>query len=139
NPKEPVVHQLLAVLSREMSEFFPEISPQQDLVTNVIKEAETDFLRTLEQGLHLLDEEIKKSTAKNIPGDKAFDLYDTVGFPVYLTALILRENGFNLDEDGFEKAMQVQKNRSRAASEVATDDWQILIDGNTETFEGYDQ
>lgn len=139
NLKEPFIHQLVAVLSREMGEFFPEIITQQDLVTNVIKEEETAFLRTLEQGLHLLDEEIKKSTSKNFAGEKAFELYDTFGFPVDLTALILRENGFNLDEDGFEKAMQVQKNRSRAASEVATDDWQILIDGNTETFEGYDQ
>src|SRR5690606_17810833 len=134
--KEPFIHHLVAGLSREMGEFFPEIITQQDLVTNVIKEEETAFLRTLEQGLHLVDEEIKKSTSKNFAGEKAFELYDTFGFPVDLTALILRENGFNLDEDGFEKAMQVQKNRSRAASEVATDDWQILIDGNTETFEG---
>src|SRR5690554_1436985 len=112
NLKEPFIHQLVAVLSREMGEFFPEIITQQDLVTNVIKEEETAFLRTLEQGLHLLDEEIKKSTSKNFAGEKAFELYDTFGFPVDLTALILRENGFNLDEDGFEKAMQVQDRKS---------------------------
>src|SRR5690606_22309142 len=130
---------LVTVLSSEMGEFFPEIVTQKDLVTNVIKEEETAFLRTLEQGLHLLDEEMKKSESKNFSGEKAFELYDTFGFPVDLTALILRENGFELDEKGFENAMQIQKNRSRAASEVATDDWQILIDGNIETFEGYDR
>ena len=139
NLKEPFIHQLVAVLSLEMGEFFPEIVTQKDLVTNVIKEEETAFLRTLEQGLHLLDEEMKKSESKNFSGEKAFELYDTFGFPVDLTALILRENGFELDEKGFENAMQIQKNRSRAASEVATDDWQILIDGNIETFEGYDR
>lgn len=139
NLKDPFIHQLVAVLSSEMGEFFPEIVTQKDLVTNVIKEEETAFLRTLEQGLHLLDEEMKKSESKNFSGEKAFELYDTFGFPVDLTALILRENGFELDEKGFENAMQIQKNRSRAASEVATDDWQILIDGNIETFEGYDR
>ena len=137
--KTPFIHQLVEVLSKEMGEFFPEIITQKSLVTNVIKEEEAAFLRTLEQGLHLLDEEMKKSSSINFSGEKAFELYDTFGFPIDLTALILRENGFNLDEDGFEKAMQVQKNRSRAASEVATDDWQILVEGNTETFEGYDR
>ncbi len=139
NLKEPFMHQLVAILSKEMGEFFPEIVSQKGLVTNVIKEEEAAFLRTLEQGLHLLDDEMKKSQSKNFSGEKAFELYDTFGFPVDLTALILRENGYELDEKGFDQAMQVQKNRSRAASEVATDDWQILIDGNIETFEGYDQ
>src|SRR5690606_13886078 len=110
--KDPFIHRLVAVLSSEMGEFFPEIVTQKDLVTNVIKEEETAFLRTLEQGLHLLDEEMKKSESKNFSGEKAFELYDTFGFPVDLTALILRENGFELDEKGFENAMQIQKNRS---------------------------
>lgn len=151
NLKEPFIHQLVAVLSREMGEFFPEIITQQDLVTNVIKEEETAFLRTLEHGIKWLEGQINdiKFTEKNLPllneikheitGGMAFLLYDTYGFPLDLTQLIAREQGFSVDVNGFNEHMIIQKNRSRAASEVATDDWQILIDGNIETFEGYDQ
>jgi len=137
--KEPFIHELVAVLANQMGEFFPEIKKQQTLVTNVIREEEASFLRTLDQGLQLLDNVIANTKGKEVDGAKAFELYDTFGFPKDLTALILKERGFRLDEVGFEKAMQEQKNRSRAASEVSTDDWKIVVEGNTETFVGYDQ
>ncbi|WP_353158339.1 alanine--tRNA ligase [Myroides odoratus] len=137
--KEPFIYQLVDVLSVQMGAFFPEIVAQKTLVENVIKEEEASFLRTLEQGLHLLDQVIEKTNGKVVDGAKAFELYDTFGFPIDLTALILREKGFELDEQGFEVAMNEQKTRSRAASEVSTDDWTILIGGNVEQFVGYDQ
>ena len=137
--KEPFINKLVEVLANQMGEFFPEIKAQQQLVTNVIREEEASFLRTLDQGLQLLDKVILESNGKIIQGEKAFELYDTFGFPIDLTALILREKGFELDEAGFTAAMQEQKNRSRAASEVSTEDWSVLIPGNIETFVGYDQ
>lgn len=139
NKKEPFINELVAVLADQMGDFFPEIKSQQSLVTNVIKEEETSFLRTLDQGLQLLENVITETKDKSVSGQKAFELYDTFGFPIDLTALILRERGFSLDEAGFDAAMQEQKARSRAASEVSTDDWTILVEGNTETFVGYDQ
>jgi len=137
--KEPFIYQLVDVLAVQMGAFFPEIVAQKNLVENVIKEEEASFLRTLEQGLHLLDQVIDKTNGKVVDGAKAFELYDTFGFPIDLTALILREKGFELDEAGFEAAMNEQKTRSRAASEVSTDDWTILIGDNVEQFVGYDQ
>lgn len=137
--KEPFIYKLVEVLSIQMGAFFPEIVSQKNLVENVIKEEEASFLRTLEQGLHLLDQVIEKTKGKVVDGAKAFELYDTFGFPIDLTALILREKGLELDEAGFEAAMNEQKTRSRAASEVSTDDWTVLISGNVEQFVGYDQ
>lgn len=139
NKKEPFIYLLVDVLSAQMGEFFPEITNQRDLVKNVIKEEEASFLRTLEQGLHLLDNVITQTEGKVVSGAKAFELYDTFGFPIDLTALILREKGLELDEAGFDAAMAEQKKRSRAASEVSTDDWTMLIPGNVEQFVGYDQ
>ncbi|MHC5201850.1 alanine--tRNA ligase [Myroides sp. LJL119] len=136
--KQAFIYELVEVLSQQMGAFFPEISSQKSLVMNVIKEEEVSFLRTLEQGLHLLDNVILQSSSKVISGAKAFELYDTFGFPIDLTALILREKGLELDEKGFQQAMEQQKARSRAASEVSTDDWSILIPGNVEQFVGYD-
>lgn len=137
--KEPFIYQLVDVLSSQMGEFFPEIVSQKDLVKNVIKEEEASFLRTLDQGLHLLDTVIEKTEGQVVDGAKAFELYDTFGFPIDLTALILREKGYELDEAGFDVAMKAQKDRSRSASEISKDDWNVLIDGNVETFEGYDK
>ncbi|WP_035670317.1 alanine--tRNA ligase [Flavobacterium sp. 83] len=139
NTKEPFINQLVAVLANQMGEFFPEIKSQQQLVTNVIREEEASFLRTLDQGLQLLENVVTETKGATVSGVKAFELYDTFGFPIDLTALILREKGFELDEAGFNAAMQEQKNRSRAASEVSTEDWSVLIPGNVETFVGYDQ
>jgi alanyl-tRNA synthetase len=137
--KEPFINKLVPVLANQMGEFFPEIKSQQQLVTNVIREEEASFLRTLEQGIQLLDNVISTTTGNEVSGEKAFELYDTFGFPIDLTALILRERGFSLDEAGFETELQKQKARSRAASEVSTEDWSVLIPGNVETFVGYDQ
>ncbi len=139
NTKEPFINQLVGVLANQMGEFFPEIKAQQQLVTNVIREEEASFLRTLDQGLQLLENVVAETKGSTVSGTKAFELYDTFGFPIDLTALILREKGFELDEAGFNAAMQEQKNRSRAASEVSTEDWSVLIPGNVETFVGYDQ
>ena len=137
--KEPFINKLVAVLANQMGEFFPEIKSQQQLVTNVIREEEASFLRTLEQGIQLLENVMVNTSGKEVSGEKAFELYDTFGFPIDLTALILRERGFSLDEAGFETELQKQKARSRAASEVSTEDWSVLIPGNVETFVGYDQ
>ena len=139
NTKEPFIFQLVAVLTEQMGEFFPEIKSQQQLVTNVIREEEASFLRTLDQGLQLLEQVITQTKSTEVPGSKAFELYDTFGFPIDLTSLILKEKNMTLDEAGFEKAMQEQKSRSRAASEMSTEDWIVLIPGNVETFVGYDK
>ena len=137
--KEPFINKLVPVLANQMGEFFPEIKSQEQLVTNVIREEEASFLRTLEQGIQLLDNVISTTSGKEVSGEKAFELYDTFGFPIDLTALILRERGFSLDEAGFETELQKQKTRSRAASEVSTEDWSVLIPGNVETFVGYEK
>lgn len=139
NQKEAFIHQLVAVLADQMGEFFPEIRSQQNLVTNVIKEEEASFLRTLDQGLQLLDKVVAETQGKEVKGEKVFELYDTFGFPKDLTALILKEKGFTYQEAEFEAELAKQKARSRAASEVTTEDWKVLIEGNVETFVGYDQ
>lgn len=137
--KEPFINKLVEVLANQMGEFFPEIKSQQQLVTNVIREEEASFLRTLEQGLQLLDKVVAETSGKEVSGEKVFELYDTFGFPKDLTALILKEKGYSFNETEFETELQKQKARSRAASEVTTEDWKILIPGNVETFVGYDQ
>jgi alanyl-tRNA synthetase len=138
NKKEPFIYRLVEVLSKKMGDAFPEIKAQKQLIENVIKEEETSFLRTLDQGLVLLDRIIEESKSKEISGDKAFELYDTFGFPIDLTALILSEKEFTLDEEGFNVELQKQKNRSRAASEMSTDDWTVLTEDAIEEFIGYD-
>ena len=139
NTKEPFINKLVEVLAAQMGEFFPEIKSQQQLVTNVIREEEASFLRTLDQGLQLLDNVIALTKGSEVSGAKAFELYDTYGFPKDLTALILKEKGMSFNETEFDTSMQEQKSRSRAASEVSTEDWSVLIPGNVETFVGYDQ
>lgn len=137
--KEPFIYQLVEVLANQMGAFFPEIVAQKNLVSNVIKEEEASFLRTLDQGLQLLENVVTETQGSEVSGEKAFELYDTFGFPKDLTALILKEKGMSFNEMEFEKSMAEQKARSRAASEVATEDWTVLIPGNVETFVGYDQ
>ncbi len=139
NTKEPFINKLVEVLANQLGEFFPEIKTQQQLVTNVIREEEASFLRTLDQGLQLLDNVIAETKGKEVSGAKVFELYDTFGFPKDLTALILKERGFTFNEQEFEIELQKQKARSRAASEVSTEDWNVLIDGNVEQFVGYDK
>jgi len=137
--KEPFINKLVEVLANQMGEFFPEIKSQQQLVTNVIREEEASFLRTLDQGLQLLDNVLAQTSGSEVSGAKVFELYDTFGFPKDLTALILKEKGFSYNEEEFEVELQKQKTRSRAASEVSTEDWSVLIPGNVETFVGYDK
>ena len=138
NKKEPFIYKLVDVLSNKMGDAFPELKAQKQLIENVIKEEETSFLRTLDQGLLLLDRIIESTSGKEVSGDKAFELYDTYGFPIDLTSLILSEKGLTLDEKGFEEELQKQKTRSRAASEMSTEDWTILVDDPIEEFIGYD-
>ena len=137
NKKEPFIYELVSVLCDKMGNAFPELKAQKKLIENVIKEEEISFLRALDQGLVLLDRIIENSNSKEISGDKIFELYDTFGFPIDLTALILSEKGFTIDEKGFNKELQEQKNRSRAASEITTDDWTVLTE-TSEEFIGYD-
>ena len=136
--KEPFIYRLVGVLVKKMGSAYPEIKSQKKLIENVIKEEESSFLRTLDQGLVLLDQIINSSKKKIISGEKAFELYDTFGFPVDLTSLILNEKGLKLDIKGFEKQLENQKHRSRAASEKSFDDWVVLINDPVQEFIGYD-
>ncbi len=138
NQKDPFIYKLVDTLSEQLHETFPEIKTQKNLVVNVIREEEQSFLRTLEQGLILLENVIQSSKDKTISGIKAFELYDTYGFPIDLTALILRERGYELDIKGFEAELQKQKDRSRAATKVETGDWNVLVDDAEQEFIGYD-
>ncbi|NQX81399.1 MAG: alanine--tRNA ligase [Flavobacteriaceae bacterium] len=136
--KEPFIYTLVDILSEQMGDNFPEIRSQKTLIMNVIREEEASFLRTLDQGLSLLDNIISESKDKTVSGEKAFELYDTFGFPIDLTALILSEKGFELDEEGFKKELAKQKARSRDAAQIDTDDWVELIKDPIEEFIGYD-
>ena len=136
--KEPFIYRLVDVLSEKMGTAFPELKAQKHLIENVIKEEEQSFLRTLDQGLVLLNRIVEETKGETVSGEKAFELYDTFGFPIDLTALILSEKGLGLDEKGFNEELQKQKTRSRAASEMSTEDWTLLIDDKDEEFVGYD-
>ncbi|GAA3649027.1 alanine--tRNA ligase [Flavivirga jejuensis] len=136
--KEAFIYRLVDVLSKKMGTAFPELKAQKQLIENVIKEEEQSFLRTLDQGLVLLNRIVEETKGDTVSGEKVFELYDTYGFPIDLTALILSEKELKLDEKGFDAELQKQKNRSRAASEMSTDDWTILFDDAEEEFIGYD-
>jgi alanyl-tRNA synthetase len=138
NAKEAFLHKLVATLTAQMGEAFPELTSQQSFIENVIREEENNFLRTLEMGLQLLENLMQNAKDKTLSGQKAFELFDTYGFPKDLTALILKEKGWQLDEAGFEAEMAEQKNRSRAASQVSTEDWVILQKETQTDFVGYD-
>lgn len=138
NKKEPFIYKLVTTLSKQMGDYFPELKAQKQLITNVIKEEENSFLRTLEQGLILLDGIIKNTIGKQVSGKKAFELFDTYGFPIDLTALILSEKNMTLNESDFNIELEKQKNRSRAAAVVETDDWVIVNEDTEEEFIGYD-
>lgn len=136
--KEAFIYKLVPVLSEQMGEAFPELKSQKNLCENVIKEEEQSFLRTLDQGLVLLENIIAETKNKTVSGKKAFELYDTFGFPIDLTALILRERGFDLDEKEFETQLKEQKDRSRAATQVTAGDWEEVNPLKPEAFIGYD-
>ena len=139
NTKEPFIYKLVDTLSAQMSASFPEIRSQKALCSNVIREEESSFLRTLDQCLVLLDAVIANNQSKVIDGKKAFELYDTYGFPIDLTALILSEKGLQLDEKVFEEQLQLQKERSRAASKVTAGDWNVIVEDDIQEFVGYDR
>ncbi|MBQ2297943.1 MAG: alanine--tRNA ligase [Bacteroidaceae bacterium] len=138
--KEAFIYKLVPTLVDEMGDAFPEIAAQQKLVMKVMQEEESSFLRTLENGIKLLQgviDETKAEGKTEIAGDKAFTLFDTFGFPLDLTELICREQGLTVDEKGFDACMQEQKNRARNAAEVKLGDWHTLSDAESE-FVGYD-
>lgn len=127
--RQPFMYELVDILAAQFAGVFPELQSQQVFVEKVIQSEEEAFLRTLENGLRRLGqifEQNQETTVKKIEGELVFELYDTFGFPADLTALIARENGFEIDEKGFEKAMQTQKERSRAAASSDKSDWQEL-------------
>ena len=139
--RKPFIHQLVKVLTENMGGAFPELIKQQELVVNVIREEEDSFLRTLETGIKLLDtiiEDTRKKNGTEVNGDVAFELYDTFGFPLDLTELILREQGLTVNRAGFELAMEAQKNRSRSATQLETGDWIELQQVAGDGFVGYD-
>ncbi|WP_327019314.1 alanine--tRNA ligase [Croceibacter atlanticus] len=138
NTKEPFIYKLVKTLTKQMGDAYPELVKQENLIYNVIKEEESSFLRTLDQGLILLDNIIEKSKSKEISGKKAFELYDTYGFPIDLTSLILRERGFSLNEAEFDAELKKQRDRSREATKTETGDWVTLIDDAEQEFIGYD-
>ena len=138
--KQPLLVHLLPVIAKQFEHVFPELIQQQDFIGKVIKEEEEAFLRTLDKGLKKIDTVIAQSKAADnqISGTDAFELLDTFGFPIDLTILIAQENNLTVDEAGFEKEMKVQKDRSRAATALDTEDWQIVNEGNSNGFVGYD-
>ncbi|MEO9211235.1 MAG: alanine--tRNA ligase [Ginsengibacter sp.] len=134
--KQPLLYKLVPVIAEQFKNVFPELMQQKDFVTKVVHEEENNFLRTLDTGLKRLDALI--ANGENIDGKTAFELYDTYGFPIDLTNLIASENKLHVDQSGFEKEMQQQKNRSRAAAVVDTEDWTILNQDGHSEFVGYD-
>ena len=139
--KEAFIYNLVEVLVNEMGEAYPELIAQKDLIKKVIKEEEESFLRTLDNGIKLLDELIKKAKqqgTEEISGKEAFILYDTYGFPLDLTELILRENHLTLNQKEFIEEMEKQKSRARNAAALETDDW-ISVNDGAEEFVGYDE
>ncbi len=142
NQKQPFLYKLVPVLADQMAGIFPELKAQQAFVTRVIEEEEIAFLKTLETGLRRLDalEESARANGGVIDGQTAFELSDTFGFPLDLTALIAREKGLTVDEEGFKKALEAQKNRSRNAQETEQSDWVTVLDTDApNVFVGYDQ
>ncbi|MBL7969588.1 MAG: alanine--tRNA ligase [Prolixibacteraceae bacterium] len=137
--KEPFIWKLVDVLKDNMGDAFPELVSQQTLIEKVIHEEEESFLRTLETGIRLLEKNLPQTTSGVLSGELAFTLYDTYGFPLDLTSLILREKGMTVDEAGFTAEMEKQKERSRNAAAQETDDWVELKKIEQVEFVGYDQ
>lgn len=139
--KEPFLFELVAVLKNQMGVFFPEIVKQEKLVTEVIKEEENSFLKTIEHGLVRLDHIIKETISKNekvLPGAEVFELYDTYGFPADLSRIIAEEKQLTVDEKGFDEEMEKQKQRSKKSSAQKVYDWEVVAE-LPENFVGYDK
>ena len=138
--KDAFMYKLVPVLVREMGEAYPELKAQQELISRVMKEEEDSFLRTLEKGINMLStamDQLKAEGKNTLDGIQAFRLFDTFGFPLDLTELICRENGFAVDEKQFDEEMQKQKERARNAAQVENGDWIVLREGEQQ-FVGYD-
>ena len=135
NIKEPFLYKLVALISDQFANVFPELKAQEDFVARVINEEEASFLRTLDTGIR----KFEAYTGNPIAGDFAFELYDTYGFPIDLTQLMARENNKSVDMEGFTACMEQQKNRSRQATAMSTDDWTIVRDEDTIEFVGYEE
>ena len=138
NQKSPFIFRLVDVLYTQMKNVYPGLESKRNLIHNVVKEEENSFLKTLNQGLLLLDSMISKNVDGKIEGSKVFQLYDTYGFPKDLTALILSEKGFSFDEGEFEKSMKKQKETSKKAAFSTKGDWIIIHEDDLEEFVGYD-
>ena len=139
--KEAFLYKLLPTLVDEMGDAFPELKAQQQLIARVMKEEEDSFLRTLDKGIQLLDkamEQLKAEGKKELDGVQAFRLFDTYGFPLDLTELICRENGFTVNEEQFNVEMQKQKERARNAAAVENSDWVQVMGAGEQQFVGYD-
>lgn len=139
--KAPFIHRFVDQLAGQFATVFPELEAQKSFVAKVIEEEEASFLRTLDNGEKRIAQlmiSAKESGKSILEGKQVFELYDTFGFPFDLTALIARESGFSVDEAGFEKEMQAQKERSRKASEAETGDWSVLLEEAESEFIGYD-
>ena len=135
--QQPLLYQLLPLLAEQFRHVFPELGQQEAFVTKVIREEEEAFLRTLEKGLKRI-EDIIAVTNTTVSGKDAFELYDTYGFPLDLTRLILAERNLSADETGFQAEMQKQKDRSRAATAIDTEDWITVKEGQGNEFTGYE-
>ncbi|HRH65336.1 MAG TPA: alanine--tRNA ligase [Bacteroidia bacterium] len=135
NLKEPFLNKLVPLLAEQFKDVFPEVQSQKDFIQRVIHEEEQGFLRTLDTGIRKFEE----NKSKSISGDFAFELYDTFGFPIDLTQLMAREKGVGVDMDGFHDCLEKQKERSRAAASMDTDDWVVLREESDVEFVGYNE
>jgi alanyl-tRNA synthetase len=138
NRREPILTLLAGELERQMGEFFSELTHNRTLISQVIREEEEAFLRTLAKGMDRISEIIEKTKGNEVDGETVFELYDTYGFPVDLTALILSEHGKSFNQKAFEDALEKQKSRSRKDSAVAAGDWMVLKEAPSTEFIGYD-
>lgn len=139
NLQEPFIHKLLATLVDQMGEFFPELNAQKSLIEKVIAEEEGSFLRTLSYGIQKFNNHIgAHPESKVIAGSFAFELYDTYGFPIDLTSLMAREQGLEVDMEGFHKELELQKARSRKDAKLEAGDWMVLDSAPSGSFVGYD-
>ena len=136
--KEPFIYDLVPTLVNQMGKQFEELVKQQDLIKRIILEEEQSFLRTLSNGILKFERYIAETKGNVIGGAFAFELFDTYGFPIDLTELMAKENGWTVDMQGFQKGLDEQKQRSRAAAAVDTDDWVVVHNGQEEHFVGYD-
>ena len=139
NAREPFLYELVPILAEQFADVFPEVKKQQRFIQQVIRQEEAAFLRTLDIGMKIFREKVAELTDRVIPGDFAFLLYDTYGFPLDLTELLAREEGLTVDTAGFEKALAAQKARSRQARQTPMQEWTVVREGEHSVFVGYDR